>query len=104
MLRRCVDQHSAWNRQQNDFMMAQGQELVRLAEAVARLEQGAAMKLRTCLNHRQMSSPTSLLMLSACIRLRVLADTTQQMTACCGALMRCIASSGYMYGSGTESS
>ncbi len=72
-------------------MVAQGQEVVRLAEAVARLEQGAAMKIRTRLADMQMSSPTSVFMLVAYITLRVLADTTQQMTACCAALMRCVA-------------
>ncbi|DBA73221.1 TPA: hypothetical protein ACH3X1_011289 [Trebouxia sp. C0004] len=40
MLASIVEQQGAWKRRQEDFMVAQGQEVIRLAAAVARLEQG----------------------------------------------------------------
>ena len=45
LLASTVEQQRAWSRQQNQFMVAQGQELVRLGEAVARLEQDTAMEI-----------------------------------------------------------
>ncbi len=44
LLSSAVEQQQAWNRRLNQFLEAQGNEVVRLGAVVARLEQGIAMK------------------------------------------------------------